>query len=536
MPYIITLILSALTGFISLSQEILWVRLISFATGSAPETFAEVLGFFLLGIAFGSLLGKKITESYLQYARTYLAGVIFLSASIYYLSIPAISIFTSTGLGVGVSYLLITLIAFLQGGIFTVLCQIGIKKGKQIGAGVSKIYMANIIGSTAGPLVTGFILLDILTVGENILLITLVSYTLAGLVWLSVSYNIVLKYSFLLFLLITGSISYLLHNTLNNRTLEKLQVAGDIDFKYIEQNRHGIITVAEDERGDIIYGNGMYDGRFNIGPELNSNGIDRAYLIAALHPDPKNVLQIGLGSGSWTKVFAEYENIKNLTVLEINPGYLDVISNYPDHIDILNNDRVKIIIDDGRRWLKNNQGKKFDMIIMNTTWNWRSFSTNLLSVEFLNLTKKHLNDGGVVYYNTTGSKDIPVTAANVFEHIVIYSNVIAASDSPFDLSNEMKNINYLKFVRDGKSVLKYNSNDEINIMRMMSIRLEDIGESLRSKYSGYPLITDNNLLTEYKSSVRPVGIGKVIYSERVPVQDALIDSRKSWASLFEQIF
>src|SRR5579883_1071016 len=54
------MLLSALAGFISLCYEIVWYRLYSFATGTNPKSFAFVLGAFLAGIAFGSLLSRRL--------------------------------------------------------------------------------------------------------------------------------------------------------------------------------------------------------------------------------------------------------------------------------------------------------------------------------------------------------------------------------------------------------------------------------------------------------------------------------------------
>jgi spermidine synthase len=72
------------------------------------------------------------------------------------------------------------------------------------------------------------------------------------------------------------------------RVLERLHFAKDDlkqnDFKYIVQNRSGIIAVSPEERGNVIYGGGVYDGRFNIDPVVNSNGIRRGYMVAGAFP------------------------------------------------------------------------------------------------------------------------------------------------------------------------------------------------------------------------------------------------------------
>jgi len=46
--------LSFLIGFLSLSEEILWVRTVSFAYHTLPPTFSFVLVCYLVGIALGA--------------------------------------------------------------------------------------------------------------------------------------------------------------------------------------------------------------------------------------------------------------------------------------------------------------------------------------------------------------------------------------------------------------------------------------------------------------------------------------------------
>ena len=62
MKIAIIFLLSGLTGFLSLSQEIIWIRILMYATGGIPQVFAYVLGFFLIGIAVGSWWSKRQIE------------------------------------------------------------------------------------------------------------------------------------------------------------------------------------------------------------------------------------------------------------------------------------------------------------------------------------------------------------------------------------------------------------------------------------------------------------------------------------------
>ena len=122
--------------------------------------------------------------------------------------------------------------------------------------------------------------------------------------------------------------------------------------------------------------------------------------------------------------------LESMTVIELNPGYPQLAGMYPEMHKFLQDKRVNLITDDGRRWLNKNPDRKFDFILMNTTFHWRNYATNLLSKEFLELTKSHLNPNGFIYFNTTGSFDSYYTSKDVFPHVYSYVNMSLASLSP----------------------------------------------------------------------------------------------------------
>ena len=75
--------MAAATGYISLSQEILWFRAISYITAGKPDVFAYVLGFMLFGIALGAELAKKVSEVGKQYAMPFIVDMLALSGVCY---------------------------------------------------------------------------------------------------------------------------------------------------------------------------------------------------------------------------------------------------------------------------------------------------------------------------------------------------------------------------------------------------------------------------------------------------------------------
>jgi len=279
-----------------------------------------------------------------------------------------------------------------------------------------------------------------------------------------------------------------------------------VNFQYLVENRNGVIGV---DRSGMVVGGGAYDGRFNTSLINDSNGIFRAYAILAIHPAPKQVLMVGLSSGSWAQVIASDKRVERLTIVEINPGYLTFIRRFPDVASLLRNPKVELIINDGRRWLVQNPNRKFDLLVMNTTFHWRAHASNLLSVEFLRLVRSHLSTGGIHYFNTTSSEDAQLTGATQFRHCLRVYNFLAAADTSLSLDKQRWESLLRGFEIDGKPV--FDLSDALHRRKLHEVLLLAEGgllgddgtalveneESLRRRLKGKRLITDDNMGSEW---------------------------------------
>src|SRR5262249_2065178 len=201
----------------------------------------------------------------------------------------------------------------------------------------------------------------------------------------------------------------------------------------VVENRNGVIVVLQN---GAVFGGGVYDGYFNIDPVNDVNMVVRAYALSAFHPAPRQILMIGLSSSSWGQILANHPRVESLDIVEINPGYLDLIPQYPAVRSLLRNPKVHIYVDDGRRWLLAHPNARYDAIVTNNTFFWRDHTSDLLSPDYLRIVRPHLKPGGLYYYNTTGSDDVVATGLSVFPFGLRVLNFIALSDSPLLIDKE----------------------------------------------------------------------------------------------------
>jgi len=220
---------------------------------------------------------------------------------------------------------------------------------------------------------------------------------------------------------------------------------------------------------------------------------------------------VGLSSGSWAQAIANNPRVAELTIVEINPGYLTIIPKHPMVASLLRNPKVKIVIDDGRRWLVRNPDRKFDVVVMNTPQHWLAHVSNLLSVEFLGLVRSHLKPGGIHYYNTTSSPEALLTGSTVFPYALRISNFLAVSDSPFTFDKERWRTALAAYRIDNKAVLDLGREaDRGRLDELLHLadtlhdedfnepmRIEG-GDSIRRRFRDARLITDDNMGSEWR--------------------------------------
>lgn len=501
LPLPIALFVSGLAGFISLAYEILWYRAFSWALQGRAPVFPVFLGCYLLGIAFGSLITRglcgQMGANALQKDLRLLAGFTIIANLLAFTVLPAAGFLSRFHVVLGL--LVVALATLFLGAVFPLLAEAALRPDFRAGRGLSLVYVSNIVGSTLGSFLVGYVVMDFWSIQQ-----TAVALALAGLIlgaalllgsdlprrWRSMAIGVTAVVA--LGIVVSSS---RLFDGLYERLEKKRDYVAGYRYADVVETKSGVIGVTPE---GVVMGGGVYDGAFNIDLIHDINGIHRAYALSLLHPAPRQVLMIGLSSGSWAQVIANNVHVEKLTIVEINPGYLRLIARHPIVSSLLSNPKVTISIDDGRRWLIAHPEARFDVIVMNMTYSWRAHASNLLSTEFLELARQHFKQGGILFYNTTGSKDVQRTGVTVFPYGVLLGSCLGVSDAFINVDIERWRQTIMEYRIDGRTVIGADrlSHERITQLTAMYSSLV-YAEKLRQETARARIVTDDNMACEW---------------------------------------
>jgi predicted membrane-bound spermidine synthase len=504
--------LAAIIGFISLGFEIIWFRVFVLASSDRAPAFALLLSTYLAGVAAGSFIAGKHTENKSPKQIVFgVAIVILLAGGISPYLAPLTAWLTSHGVSFLLAAPVFFLVAALLGSVFTLVCKLAVPVGPGAGRGVSLIYISNIVGSACGSLLVGFVLMNHFGLLQVTSQLGITAFLVGIIVLLLARVRLQLSGVGSIVVPAAAFVALLFAPTLFPGVHEKLVfnagAAAVGRLAHLVENRNGVIAVTQD---DAVFGSGVYDGYFNIDPVKDMNLIVRAFALSAFHPAPTRILMIGLSSGSWAQVLVNNPGVQSLEVVEINPGYLNLIPQYPEVASLITNPKVQIHIDDGRRWLLSHSNTRYDVIVQNTSFYWRDHTSELLSSDYLRIIRSHLKPGGTFYYNTTGSDDVIATGLSVFPFGLRVFNFLAVSDSPILVDKHRWAEVLGRYSIDGRVVFEPANPAASDILAKYMVLADSVSrpqvdngmensESIRARIKNPLIITDDNMGWEWRS-------------------------------------
>lgn len=480
----------ALSGFVALGLEMVWFRLLGVLLKSNTFVFATLLGHFLVGLAVGMLVGIPVARRSKNPSRAFLlcqtmiapaagialwcimrwvgdpsAGGLFARIDAYFESSKAVQpdlvvravtdwfsgvesseVVTAQwrdflAVYVFVPGLMMLPSTLLMGFSFPLLQRVVQTDTRFVGRRVGWLQTSNIVGSTLGSMVSSWVLLS--WVGTAWTFRVFVAASLAF--WFVSRFDRAAQRDGAGFgprartAVGAAAILGLVALLPTSRSLWSFAHSHPADRLIFAEDGTGltVLEVAEDGSHVEYYAGGQAQGRNPFNPGHVALGM----IPVVLHPAPRDVAIIGLGSAGTLYGAASRPDTENIVCIEIVASQMPAIDECIERIGyeglrrVRNDPRIEWVYDDGRSYLEHS-GRKFDVIEADALKPAMAYSGNLYSVEYFELLRDHLKPGGfaVSYQPTRRTVD---TFVSVFPHVV---HVPAASvligslePIPFDL-------------------------------------------------------------------------------------------------------
>ena len=414
-------------GMASMIYQIAWTRVLALLIGSSVYAFSLIVTAFIAGLALGPLVVGKLIDR----RRNRVLTLVLIEVAVGIAALAMVPIFgrlptyfTQMFLEssysfqrlqwteFGILFLLMFVPTFLMGAAFPVAIRICATGLERFGKTVGNVYAVNTLGAIAGTLIGGFVLVPWLGVQKAIFVAVLINMVAAGTVLLALPGLSVRRVALALatvaitfaawrqipswnsLLLVSGPYIYAeRYKGVSQSDLQDAMTRGR-ELIFFEEGLHATISVEQTAGGGdlILQVNGKADASAKGDAATQ---LMLGHLPMLLHPEAKDVLVIGLGSGMTLGAVEQYP-VDSIDVVELEPAVVRANTFFaPFTGNSLDDPRVNLLVTDGRNHLALTD-RRYDVIISEPSNPWVAGMANLFTREFFEMSKKRLREGGVI--------------------------------------------------------------------------------------------------------------------------------------------
>jgi spermidine synthase len=462
-------------GVTSMLIQITVLRLLLSTFSGNELDIGITLSFWLTWAGIGSYIGRKIKFRY-AFALSFIIMALLLQPTVF--AIEVVRPVLSLGPGEAVSF--VSTIFSTAVTLFPLCFVLGLQFPSAVAyAGqydriptgsdnAGKVYGLESLGAFIGGVLFTFV------VSGNIGAIELCSFL--ALISVLLAAYISKKKILALFFVFPVALYFGLHKTVISLPWQGIKPSQVVESKY------GEITVIKIGRQSSIYGNGQL---FFTYPDQPGDEF-RAHMQMALHPLPSKILVIG-GSLGTLKEFLKYP-VEHIDFLELNPKIvrvsLDLLSILEDK-DAMKDPRVKIIIKDGRRFIKRSRSATYDLMVLNLPPPSTAGINRFYTSNFFREVKGVLNEGGILAVTlpqSTGYIGRSMQTANgsiynsmksVFNYVEVTAQEYGgffASDAPIDTNPETLEKRFVQRAVQTKQFSQYIFRDAFSPLNVDYVR------------------------------------------------------------------
>jgi spermidine synthase len=373
------------SGLVSLALEVLWTRMMLQGTGSSIYVFIAVVAVFLTGIAGGSLVYERQKHRTPQLAT--LGALMATAAGLALVPMIVSNIFGPTWLPLAV--VLILPVTAIFGYTFPLTVRLFVEKADEASRGVGLAYAANTAGCVAGTVLAGFVLIPTLGTSAAIITVGLLQAALGaalatryapGREWMRPVVGMMAAAALLVVLFIPAA----------KFTFVQREIAATgAPTAHYEDSVASVDVVGGPARKRNLFINGEGITKLTIDTKV------LAYVPKVARPDAETMLNICFGMGSTYR--SSLILGMRTTAVELDPTVPAVMKwFYPDASKYLHNPRGRIIVSDGRNYVRLSE-QHYNLITVDLPPPiWSAGAVVLLTREFYQEASQRLTPGGVL--------------------------------------------------------------------------------------------------------------------------------------------
>jgi spermidine synthase len=176
------------------------------------------------------------------------------------------------------------------------------------------------------------------------------------------------------------------------------RIEAGLNDVHVLELRDGVdatVSVVESSRGArVLYLNGKADAGDR---EDMATQTVLGHLPLLVHPAPRRVLVIGMGSGVTVASVARHP-VESIDLLELSPEVLDLGGRWFEAVnrDVVHDPRVHVRVEDGRNFVAFHPGEPYDVIVSQPSNPWMTGVANLFTDEFFAQARRRLRPDGVL--------------------------------------------------------------------------------------------------------------------------------------------
>ena len=372
------------TGFVALGIEVLWTRYLTLLIRNTVLTYTLTLTVVLLGIVLGSIVASGFSDRTAR--RPFVFGLFQVLTG---LSALTVMMLPATAWGrpdeLWMHALALLPPAIFSGASFPIAVRMVVDNPATASAGVGRMAAINILGGIVGSLAVGFFGIPLVGLAGTLTIVTGVGVAAGLAAWLRLSRGALPVRA------TVSAVAVALWIAVPRVTHTRVPA----DFL---GSREALVGFREGYGANlaVIENDGFLQleiDRLWQGGNRKNHQMMAAHVPMLIHPEPRSVLVIGVGSGQTPSRFLMHD-VRRVDCVDIEPTIFDFIGRHFDS-RWMNDDRVNLIREDGRNHVRHTAAR-YDVISLEVGQIYRPGIAYFYTGDFYRLARERLNPGGIL--------------------------------------------------------------------------------------------------------------------------------------------